>query len=189
MQISNIKPSLSPALSLQSDVSSASDDYNPTHMSSSLSSTEYATFHLHTCIESNELLFTGVVIALLLLTAPFYADAVSVSRASRAGFALTSSCAAAAFAFVANRAAVTSAAAASTAAAAALSQVVVPPLAMFALCVVGVLLGIAGVRPHGGGGGAGGGGSKQLPMFVVKDVGEDGDVTDDEHAKQVRLWC
>jgi hypothetical protein len=140
---------------------------------------------MQACINPNELLFAGVVIALLLLTAPFYADAVSVSRASRAGFALTSSCAAAVFAFVANSATVSSAAAASAAAAAALSQVVVPPLAMFALCVVGVLLGVAGVRPHGGGGGA----SKQLPLFVVKDVGEDGEVTDDEHAKQVRSWC
>ncbi len=67
-----------------------------------------------------------------------------------------------------------------------LAQFVVPPPAMLALCVVGILLGTAGVRPHGGGGG--GGITKQLPMFLVKAMDEDGDVTDDEHAKQVSFF-
>ncbi len=82
-------------------------------------------------------------------------------------------------AFAANHAAASSAAASE--AAASFAQFIVPPAAMVAMCTVGVLLGIAGVRPHGGGGGS----SKQLPMFLVKGVVEDGDVTDDEHAKQV----
>jgi hypothetical protein len=80
-------------------------------------------------------------------------------------------------------------AAADSAASEILAQFVVPPPAMVALCVVGFLLGTAGVRAHGGGsgGGGGGGGTKQLPMFLVKAMDEDGDVTDDEHAKQVRF--
>lgn len=121
----------------------------------------------------------GIITALLLLTAAFYADAVTVVRASRAAHAITSSLAAAAMAFAVNRSLMAAAAAAETES---LAQLVMPASAAWLLCVVGTLLGIFGAR---GSGSTGEGGIRQLPMFAVKTVGDDGDVTDDEHTKQV----
>ena len=133
----------------------------------------------------------GIVIALFLLTASFYGDAVCVSRVPRTVHALLSSCAAAALAFASNRDALSSASAAAAsshpASSEAMFQFVVPSWAMMALSVVAVLFGMLGVRPQRAtsAAAAGGGGSKQLPMFAVQGLGDDGDMTDDEHAKQV----
>jgi hypothetical protein len=70
-------------------------------------------------------------------------------------------------------------------------QFVVPSWAMMALSVVAVLFGMLGVRPQkaASAAAAAGGGSKQLPMFAVQGLGDDGDMTDDEHAKQVCCCC
>ena len=121
----------------------------------------------------------GITTALLLLTAAFYADAVTVTRVSRAAHAITSSLAAAVMAFAVNRSLMAAAAASETES---LAQLVMPASAAWALCAAGVLLGIFGAR---GSVSAGEGGGKQLPMFAVKAAGDDGDVTDDEHTKQV----
>jgi putative effector of murein hydrolase LrgA (UPF0299 family) len=116
----------------------------------------------------------GTVIALLLLTASFYADAVCVSRVSRAAHGFSSSCTAAALAFVVNHAALTSSATDT-------ASSIVPQWAMVCLCSAGVLLGVFAVRPDAGGTSGG----KQLPMFAMSTGASDGYATDDDHAKQV----
>ena len=135
---------------------------------------------------------------MFLLTASFYGDAVCVGRVPRAVHAITSSCAAAALALAANHDALSSAsaAAASEAASAAaavhtassdvMSQFVVPSWVMMALSSVALLFGVLGVRPQRlAAAGAAAAGTKQLPLFAVRTMGDDGDMTDDDHAKQV----
>ncbi len=159
----------------------------PCHISTFLISHRIPRVAQNTPVPPADRATAGIITALLLLTAAFYADAVTVVRASRAAHAITSSLAAAAMAFAVNRSLMAAAAAAETES---LAQLVMPASAAWLLCVVGTLLGIFGAR---GSGSAGEGGARQLPMFAVKTVGDDGDVTDDEHTKQVRaaaaaLW-